>query len=61
MIIRQQRLKVKDTVNLYSSWKEIVFRMPQDSALSCMILNVFLSEFFLVIEKSDFVSYADDM
>ena len=53
-------MKVKDTVNLYNSWEEIVFRLPQDSALDCMMLKVFLGEVFLVVEESDFASYADD-
>ena len=53
-------MKVKDTVNLYNSWEEIVFRLPQDSALDCMMLKVFLGEVFLAVEESDFASYADD-
>lgn len=48
-------MKVKDAVNLYSSWGEVIVRVPQDSALDCMMLKL-----FLVVEESDFTSYEND-
>ena len=45
----------------YSSREEIPFGVPQGSILLTPILfNIFLSDLFLVINDTDFSSYADD-
>ena len=54
---RKQRTKVN---HAYSSWKEILFGVPQGSVLAPILFNIFLSDFFLVISDIDFSSYAND-
>ena len=54
---RMQRTKVNSE---YSSWKEIMFRVPQGSILRPLLFNIFLFDLFLIMENSDIASYADD-
>ena len=54
---RKQRTKVNYA---YSSWDEILFRVPQGYILGPILFNIFLSDLFLVISNTDFSSYADD-
>ena len=44
----------------YSSWKEIMFGIPQGSILGPMLFNIFLCDLFLITENIDIASYADD-
>ena len=44
----------------FSSWEEIVLGVPQGSILGPLLLNIFLCDFFFIIKKTDFSSYADD-
>ena len=54
---RKQRTKINQA---YSSWEEILFRVPQSSILGPILLSIFLSEVLLVVQNVDFASYADD-
>ena len=54
---RQQRTKINQS---YSSWEEILFGVPQGSILGPILLNIFLSDLFLVVKDVNFASYADD-
>ena len=54
---RKQRIKINQA---YSFWEEILFGVPQGSILGTILFNIFLSDFFLVVQNVDFKSYADD-
>ena len=54
---RKQRIKINQA---YSSWEAILFGVSQVSILGSILLNIFLSDLFLVLQNVDFASYADD-
>ena len=54
---RTQRTKVNSE---YSSWKEIMFWVPQGSILGPLSFNIFLRDLFLIMENIDIDSYADN-
>ena len=47
---RKERTKIN---NLYNSWEDILFEVPQGSILGPIFLNIFLSDLFLVIDDID--------
>ena len=53
---RKQRTKINQP---YSSW-ENTFGVPLGYILGPILLNIFLSDLFLVVQNVDFASYADD-
>ena len=50
---RPQRTKINIT---NSSWKEIVFEVPQGSILGPLFFNIFLCDLFSIMKKTDFSS-----
>ena len=54
---RKQRTKINQ---LYSSWQDMLSGVPQGSILGPILLNIFLSDMFLIVDDVDIVNYADD-
>ena len=54
---RKQRTKINTA---YSSWEEILFGVPQGSISRPLLFNIFVCDLFLIMNKVDFSSYADD-
>ena len=54
---RKQRVKVNDA---YSSWKDIVYGVPQGSILGPLLFNIHLCDLFYFLEGLEIASYADD-
>ena len=56
--VEQKRRSKTDQT--YSSCEKILFGVCQGSILGSILLNVFPSDLFLVIQDIDFANYADD-
>ena len=54
---RKQRT---ETNHLYSSWKDILFGVPQGSILGRSLFNICLSDLFLIVDDFYIANYADD-
>ena len=54
---RKQRTKINQS---FSSWENIIFRVPQGSILGPILFSIFIAYLLLVIDDIDFASYADD-
>ena len=54
---RKQRVKLNST---FSAWNEIKVGVPQGSALGPLLLNVFINDIFLFVNKTKICNYADD-
>ena len=57
LINGKQRAKVNEA---YSSWKDIIFGVPQGSILCPLLFNIHLCDLFYFLEDSDIASYAGD-
>ena len=54
---RKQRTKINQS---YSSWENILFRVPQGSILGPIFFKTFLSDLVLIVDDVDIANYADD-
>ena len=54
---RTQRIKIND---IYSSWSEIHFRVPEGSILGPILFNIFIYDLFMFLPIDGVANYADD-
>ena len=54
---RKQRTKVGSAD---SKWSSIRHRIPEESVLGPLLLNIFINDIFMIIKKADICSFADD-
>ena len=53
----KQRTRVN---NLYSTWFEILFGVPQGSILGSLLFKIFMADLFFILNKIDIANYEDD-
>ena len=54
---RKQHVKVGSK---FSEWQETVFRVPQDSDLGLLMLDIFINDFNFAMKSSDVCNSADN-
>ena len=54
---RKQRTKIE---NHYSSWRDLIFGVPQGSNLGPLLFNIYLCGLFMFTDNINIASYADD-
>ena len=57
LAIRKQRTKINDS---YSPWSDIHFGVLQGSILGPLLLNIFLSDLFLIVKDDNMASHNGD-
>ena len=54
---RKHRVRIG---NVYSTWSDILTRVPQGSIFGPLLFNIFLCDLFLFLNEIDVANYADD-
>ena len=54
---REQRTRVNDS---YSTWFEIISRVPLCSITGPLLFNIFLTDLFFILSKIDIANYVND-
>ena len=54
---RKQRTKIE---NHYSSWRDLIYGVPQGSILRPLLFNIYFCDLFMFTDNIDIANYADD-